>query len=182
LNKAKAYLGQAQVKITRPIEMHIQSEFEQLTQAGLLMQSDLAKLGIELRLVKSLFPTIVASTKTPETTPDMWIYWVGSQYVDPENWLGDSYDSANWGSWKASAWYKNPQVDMLLQQARSQVEREARAKVYKEVCRLIVEDAPDIWVYNRLEYPPLAKNVQGFKFSPVGAGRDFWHIYFDPQA
>ena len=181
LDKAKAYLAQAQVKIDRPIEIHIQSEFEQLTQAGLLLQSDLAKLGIELRLIKSLFPGIVASTKTPETTPDMWIYWVGSQYVDPENWLGDSYDSGNWGSWKASAWYKNPQVDQLLHQARSQVEREGRAKVYEEVCRLVVDDAPDIWVYDRLEYPPLAKNVQGFQFSPVGAGRDFWHIYFDPQ-
>jgi peptide/nickel transport system substrate-binding protein len=37
LEQAKAHLAQAQVQITRPLEMHIQSEFEQLTQLGLLM-------------------------------------------------------------------------------------------------------------------------------------------------
>ena len=182
LEKAKAHLAQAQVKITRPLEIHVQSEFEQTVQAALLLQSDLAKLGIELRVVKSLFPTIVASAKSPETSPDMWIHWVSTYYVDPENWLGDIYDSANWGTWKSSCFYKNSRVDELLQQARSHVEQEERAKFYEEACRLITEDAPDIWVYTRLEYPPLAKNVQGFAFCPVGTGRDFWPLYFDAQA
>jgi peptide/nickel transport system substrate-binding protein len=182
LEKAKAHLAQAQVKITRPLEIHVQSEFEQTVQAALLLQSDLAKLGIELRVVKSLFPTIVASAKAPETSPDMWIHWVSTYYVDPENWLGDIYDSANWGTWKSSCFYKNSRVDELLQQARSHVEQEERAKFYEEACRLITEDAPDIWVYTRLEYPPLAKNVQGFAFCPVGTGRDFWPLYFDAQA
>jgi peptide/nickel transport system substrate-binding protein len=145
------------------------------------MQSDLATLGIELRLVKSLFPNIVASTKTPDTTPDMWIHWVSTYYVDPENWLGDCYDSATWGSWKSSPWYKNSRVDELLRQGRGTVEQEERAKFYEEACRLIVEDAPNIWVYSRLEYPPLAKNVQGFSYCPVGTGRDFWPLYYDPQ-
>jgi peptide/nickel transport system substrate-binding protein len=177
LDKARAHLAQARVKISRPIEIHVQSEFEQTVQAALLLQSDLAKLGIELRVVKSLFPTIVASARTPETSPDMWIHWVSTYYVDPENWLGDIYDSANWGTWKSSCFYKNPRVDELLQQARSRIEQEERAKFYEEACRLITEDAPDIWVYTRVEYPPLAKHVQGFKFCPVGTG-----LYFEAQA
>jgi peptide/nickel transport system substrate-binding protein len=145
LEQAKASLAKAQVKITRPLEIHIQSEFEQTVHAALLFQSDLAKLGIELRVVKSLFPNIVAATKTPETTPDMWIHWVGSHYVDPENWLGDLYDSSNWGTWKASSWYRNPRVDELLGQARGTVAQEQRARLYEEACRLVVDDAPDIY-------------------------------------
>jgi peptide/nickel transport system substrate-binding protein len=182
LDKAKEYLAKAQVKIDRPLEIHIQSEFEQTLQAALLLQSDVAKLGIELRVVKALFPNIVAATRTPETTPDMWIHWIGGLYIDPENWLGDAYDSSNWGTWKASSWYKNPRVDELLAQGRGVVEQEERAKFYAEACRLIVEDAPDIWGYGRVEYPPLAKQVQGFTFCPVGLGRDFWSLYFDAQA
>jgi peptide/nickel transport system substrate-binding protein len=92
------------------------------------------------------------------------------------------YDSSNWGTWKASSWYKNPAVDELLGRARGTVDQEERATFYEEASRLIVEDAPDIWVYGRVEYPPLAKNVQGFEFCPVGVGRDFWHLYFDSQA
>jgi peptide/nickel transport system substrate-binding protein len=62
LDKAKAYLARAQVKITQPLELHVQITGEQSIQAGLLLQSDLAKLGIEMRLVKALFPALTAST------------------------------------------------------------------------------------------------------------------------
>ena len=182
LEKAKAHLAQATLQIRRPIEIHVQSEFEQTVQAALLLQSDLAKLGIELRVVKSLFPTIVAAARSPETSPDMWIHWVSTYYADPENWLGDIYDSANWGTWKSSCFYRNARVDELLRQARSQVGQEQRAPFYEEACRLITEDAPDIWVYTRVEYPPLAKQVQGFQFCPVGTGRDFWPLYFAAPA
>ena len=182
LDKAKAYLAKAQVKITRPIEIHVQAPNEPTVQAALLLQSDLAKLGIELRVVKSLFTSIVAATKTVESTPDMWIHWISTYFVDPENWIGEMYDSANGGTWKASSWYKNPQVDDLLRQARSLIDREARARLYAEACHLLLEDAPDLWVYNTYEYVPLAKTVQGFKFCLVGSGQEFWPVYFDGRA
>lgn len=182
LDKAKAYLAKAQVKITRPIEVHVQAPLEPTVQAALLFQSDLARLGIELKIVKSMFPSIVASTKTPESTPDMWIHWISTYFVDPENWMGEMYDSASAGTWKASSWYKNPQVDTLLRQARSLMDQETRARLYAEACRLVVEEAPDIWVYNTIEYVPLAKNVQGFRFSLVGSGQEFRHIYFEGKA
>jgi peptide/nickel transport system substrate-binding protein len=182
LDKAKAYLAQAQVKITRPIEVHVQAPLEPTVQAALLLQSDLAKLGIELRIVKSVFTSIVAATKTPESTPDMWIHWISTYFVDPENWIGEMYDSANGGTWKASSWYKNPQVDTLLRTARGLLDREERAKLYTEACHLLLEDAPDLWVYNTFEYVPLAKTVQGFKFCLVGSGQEFWPVYFDGRA
>jgi peptide/nickel transport system substrate-binding protein len=181
LDKAKDDFAKAQVRIDRPLEIHIQSGFEQTLQAALLFQSGLAKLGIELRVIKALFPNLVAAIKTPETTPDMWIHWIGGLYIDPENWLGDAYDSSNWGTWKASSWYKNPKVDEPLSQGRGRVVQEERAPFYEEACRLIVNDAPDIWGYGRVEYPPLAKQVRGFEFCPVGLGRDFWPLYFEAQ-
>ena len=181
LDKAKAYLDKAEAKITRPIDLHVQVTGEQSLQAGLLLQSDLAKLGVEVRLVKALFPALTASTKNPETTPDMWVHWVSTYYVDPENWIGEMYDSSYWGSWKASSWYKNPQVDALLDRARRLVDQEQRTKLYEEACRLVVADAADIWIYNTVEHVPVAKVVQGFQFSPVGSGQDFWPISLSTQ-
>jgi peptide/nickel transport system substrate-binding protein len=177
LDKAKAYLARAQIKITRPIELHVQTTGEQSVQAGLLLQSDLAKLGVEVPIVKPLFPAPASSTKTPETTPDMWVHWVSTYYVDPENWIGEMYDSSNRGTWKASSWYKNPAVDALLNKARRLVDRDQRATLYEEAYRLVVADAADIWIYNTLEHVPLAKVVQGFQFSPVGSGQEFWRIF-----
>ena len=182
LDKAKAYLAKAQVKITRPIDIHVQAPNEPTVQAALLLQSDLAKLGIELRIVKSLFTSVVAATKTVESTPDMWIHWISTYFVDPENWIGEMYDSANGGTWKASSWYKNPQVDDLLRTARGLIDRTERARLYADACRLLLEDAPDLWVYNTYEYVPLAKIVQGFKFCLVGSGQECWPVYLHGRA
>ncbi|MGE3536697.1 MAG: ABC transporter substrate-binding protein [Candidatus Tectimicrobiota bacterium] len=182
LDKAKDYLARARVKITRPLEVHVQAPQEPTVQAALLFQSDLAKLGIELKIVKSLFPSLVAASKTMESTPDMLIHWVSTYFVDPENWIGEMYDSSSGGSWKACSWYKNPQVDTLLRQARGLIDQEARSKLYAEACRLIVEEAADLWIYNTVEHVPLAKNVQGFQFSIVGSGQEFWPVYFAGKA
>src|SRR5262249_18080010 len=138
LDKAKAYLAKATVKINRPIEVHVQAPLEPTVQAALLFQSDLAKLGIELKIVKSMFPTIVASTKTVESTPDMWIHWISTYFVDPENWIGEMYDSANGGGRKAFPRYKKPPVDAPLTQARSMLEGGGRAKHSGAACVLSV--------------------------------------------
>lgn len=182
LDKAREHLRQASVKITRPIDIHVLATAEPTMQAALLLQSDLAKLGVELRIVKALFPVVVAASKTIETTPDMWTHWIVPQLVDPENWIGEMYDSSSAGTWKAASWYKNPTVDVLLGKARSIMAQAERAKLYAEACRLIVADAADIWVFDQIEYVPLAKTVQGYKFSLVGSGQEFWHMFFDARA
>ena len=181
LDKARDCLRQAQVKITRPIDLHVLATAEPTIQAGLLLQSDLAQLGIELRIVKALFPTVVAASKTVETTPDMWTHWIVPQLVDPENWIGEMYDSSSRGTWKAASWYSNPQVDMLLGKARRLVAAAERAPFYQEACRLVVADAADIWVFDQIEHVPLAKTVQGYRFSLVGSGQEFWRLFFEAR-
>ena len=101
--------------------------------------------------------------------------------MDPENYIGEMYDSANWGTWKASSWYKNAKVEELLQQARSRIGQEERAHLYEEACRLLVADAPDIWVHNTIEHVAVAKQVQGLKFCLVGSGQEFWDISLNSQ-
>jgi peptide/nickel transport system substrate-binding protein len=91
------------------------------------------------------------------------------------------YDSASAGTWKAASWYHNPRVDALLGQARRTVAQAERVPLYQEACRLIVEDAADIWVFDQIEHVPLARTVQGYKFSLVGSGQEFWHMYFDAR-
>lgn len=156
--------------MTRPLEVHVQSPAEPTVQAALLLQSDLAKLGVEIRIVKSLWPTIVATTKTPETTPDMWIHWTSPYYVDPENYIGEMYDSANWGTWKASSWYKNSQVEELLRQARSSVVQEERGCLYADACRIVTADAPDIWATTPLNSSPWRSRCKDF--NSVWSARD----------
>ncbi len=145
LEKAKEYMAKAVAEgapMKRPIELHVQPELEQTVQAAQLFQSDLAPIGINLKVVGSIWSTLTTAAAKPETTPDMWVHWVSTYFVDPENWVGQMYDSQFHGTWKASAWYKNPEVDELLRKARALVRQEERAPLYEEAIRKIVADCP----------------------------------------
>ncbi len=173
LAKAKEHCDKARAAgapLDRPIEIHIQSELEQTTQAAQMFQADLRRVGVNLRIVPNTWANMTASVNRVETTPDMWIHWVSTYFVDPENWIGQMYDSQFHGTWKASAWYSNPQVDALLRKARSTIGQAEREALYRQATALVVADSPDIWVYNTLNLRGLARRVQGYAFSPVGSG------------
>lgn len=175
LKKAKAECDQARAEgapVDREIEIHILSTLAQTGQAGQLFQSDLRKIGINAKVVSDIWANLTNLATKPETTPDMWIHWVSSYFIDPDNWIGTMYDSQFHGTWKASAWYKNAKVDDLLRSARANTNQAERAKLYTEAARLVVADAPDIWVYNTVEVRGLRARVKGFKFCPVGSGNE----------
>ena len=77
LKRAKDYLAKAASEGTpfkRAINMHVQQPLEQTVQAGQLFQSDLATIGIDLKLVNDTFANLTSASAKPETTPDMWIH------------------------------------------------------------------------------------------------------------
>ncbi len=172
---AKAFCDKAKAegaKLDREVEIHIQSELEQTSQAAQMFQADLQKLGIKMKIVPSTWAQITSATGKPETSPDLWIHWVSTYFVDPENWVGQMYDTQFFGTWKASSYYGNAEVDELLRKARSTSVQAERDKLYQQATTRIVKDSPDIWVYNTIQLRGLSKRVQGYKFSPVGGGGD----------
>ena len=172
LEKAKAELKKASVKIDRPLSIHPMTGYAQTDDAALILQVGLRQLGIKLNIVRETWPTLSGKAKNKDTSPDMWIHWVSTYYADPENWIGEMYSSSRWGAWKASAWYKNPKVDDLLKKARTSSKLEERKEIYEQASRLVVEDAADIWIYNTMWYGPYRKNVKGLRFCPIGNGQE----------
>ncbi len=140
------------------------------TRRAQLFQSDLASIGVNLKVVGDTWANMTTNTSKAETTPDMWVHWVSTYFVDPENWVGQMYDSRFAGTWKASSWYKNPAVDDLLNKARSLVDQPQRQPLYEQVTRLIVADCVDIWIYNTVELRGLSRRLSDFRFCPVGSG------------
>jgi peptide/nickel transport system substrate-binding protein len=176
LDTAKEFLAKAKAEgapVDREIEIHIQQHLAQTTQAAQILQQGLRKIGVNLKIVPNLWPQIVSSTAKVDTTPDMWAHWVSSYFIDPENWIGQMYDSQFHGTWKASCWYKNEKVDALLRDARRLDDQGKRQPLYEEASRLVVADAADIWIYNAIELRGLSNRLRGFRFTPIGSGADF---------
>ena len=179
LDKAKEYLSKAEAKVTRPITIAYQMELTQTKIAAELFQSELMKIGVPAEARPDTWAKLIASTKSPETTPDIWIHWVSTYYVDPDNWIGQCYDMANHGTWKASSWYKNEEVSQLLQKAREVQDQAERQRLYERASRIVVDDAVDLWIYNTTEYQPLHKTVHNFQFCPAGSGQEYRTLYLE---
>jgi len=174
--KAKAELELARkdgVDFSRPLTVYGFTNTRDTYLSMQLLQSNLRALGLKVEIKDTFFPNLASMAANQQTAPDMWFHWVSAFFIDPSNWIGEMYDSQFHGTWKGSAFYKNDKVDSLLRQAIVLNDKEKRRALYEEASRLIVADAPALWIYNAIEYRGLNKRVEGYKFSPVGSGADF---------
>jgi ABC-type transport system substrate-binding protein len=178
LAKAKEELAKASVKVDRPLNIHYPTDNALLEQAAVLLQDGMNKIGLQTKMVPESWPVITGKASKPETSPDIWSVFVSTYYADPNNWIGEMYNSANWGSWKASSWYKNEKVDKLLAAAMTNPKQSERQQAYETASRIIVEDAPTIWTFNTMWTGPFSKRVGGVRFCPIGNGQEVRWMYF----
>jgi len=179
LEKAKAELAKAGSKIDRPLEIHFLTGFAQSEQAAQLFQNGLQKIGVQSKVIGTPWPTIVERFSKPETTPDISVYWISTYYADPHNWIGEMFHSSGAGTFKNAHHYKNPKVDELLDKAVQATDQATRAKLYEEATRLVVADAPGLWIYNTKWYGPYSKKLQGIVFCPIGNAQEMRTAYYE---
>jgi peptide/nickel transport system substrate-binding protein len=64
------------------------------------------------------------------------------------------------------ALYRNEKFDDLLAQARVLTDQGKRAEIYREAQRILVEDAPWVFVDHEIQIAAFSRRVQGFKLHP----------------
>ena len=179
LEAAKAELAKASAALDRPIDIAFLTGFSQTEQAAVLMQNGLRQIGVETRIVNDPWTVMVGKMQKPETSPDMVVYWISTYYADPNNWIGEMYNSKLWGTFKSSSFYKNPRVDELLDAALASTGLDARRAAYEEAARIVVGDAASVWVYNTKWFGPYNRRVKGVRFCPIGNGQEMRWSYFE---
>ena len=178
IDRAKAELAKAKLKVDRPLTVGYLTGFSQTEQAATVMANGLRKAGIETKIVNELWPAMVERMKKPETSPDLVVYWISTYYADPHNWIGEMFHSGQWGTFKASSFYKNAKVDELLDVALKSTDRKVRDKAYQDAARIVVDEAAGVWIYNTKYFGPWAKTLEGIRFSPIGNGQEMRWVYY----
>lgn len=168
LDKAREELAKASVTIDSPITIHIMTGNARTEQAGQVLQAGLRQIGIEARLVPETWPTVAAKCRSIETAPQLVTMWASAHYADPHGFLGDGYDSTRPRSYQTCNFYQNTKVDELLAKAYVETDQEVRRKLYEEIARTIVEDAPSIYIYNEKWIGAMNKRVKGVEYTPIG--------------
>ncbi|MDR7484455.1 MAG: ABC transporter substrate-binding protein [Armatimonadota bacterium] len=135
--------------------------------------SYLKSLGIEVDLQIYEWGTYVGKLLSARTDPlpDFWAalitFAVGTMDADQgmvifrgDNWPPNGFNFA---------FYRNPQVDALLARGRSAVEPRDRLAAYREAQRLVMEDAPAIFLVAYQYMGAVNKKVKGVWLMPIGA-------------
>ena len=128
--------------------------------------ANLKDLGIECRIDMMCFEEHLSSLEKGKF-PFFRMGWT-IDYPDPDGFLYTMFHSSNIGEGYNYCRYKNPEVDRLLTEARNETELRVRVPIYEKAERIIVEDAPMVFMYfytiNIMRQP----EVQGLKIGAMG--------------
>ncbi|WP_432664007.1 ABC transporter substrate-binding protein [Wukongibacter baidiensis] len=95
---------------------------------------------------------------------DMILAGWNGDILDPDNFLYTMFASENLkqGLSNNYSYYRDPQVDFLLNQARQATDQAFRASIYREVQELIHKDTPSIPLAHTMTFIGIRENVAGY--------------------
>jgi peptide/nickel transport system substrate-binding protein len=144
-------------------------------QFGLILLENAAELGINVNMTPLVWPDMVARAADPATAPASMAIYSGTDFIDPDNFLWQSFHSSQAGTWSAASHYNNPEVDAMLVEGRSTADAAARKTIYDNVQQKLVDDAVEIWVYTEIPLAAWVNELTDGVVSQVMGGdlRDF---------
>ncbi|OLT63405.1 ABC transporter substrate-binding protein [Moorena bouillonii PNG] len=126
---------------------------------------DLGKIGIKVTLKTKPWKDYLKDRQKSPGFQGFILGWTG-EYGDPDNFYYSHFGpnaTADLGRWK------NNQILRLLETGRKTQDKDARARIYRQVDKILFEEAVRIPIVH--SQPLLGKraNIQGWKPSPLGS-------------
>jgi peptide/nickel transport system substrate-binding protein len=133
-------------------------------QIGQVIQNNLKPAGIDVKLEQEEFGTLLDDS-TNGNFQALFLGWSGR--IDPDLNIYD-FTVTN-GDFNDSG-YSNPEVDKLLNEARTTSDRARRKELYGQVMEILHEDVPYVYLYHNNQTTDFAMQptVQGFEPYPDG--------------
>lgn len=132
-----------------------------------IFKEDAKKAGVEIEL-KLLEWNSFVKTIDDKNFDMMAMGWGGGDVEDDPKQIWHSTSNGKGGSNYIS--YNNPEVDKLIDQARTELDKPKRRELFKKVYGMIADDAPYIFMFNRkFEYygnsAKIKKAADTFKYN-----------------
>ena len=136
---------------------------------GVAMSADLAKIGIEAKIVTYDWGTYLKRQRDQPEDMDLFqLGWTGDN-GDPDNFLAVLFDGLASSSIRTQ-WH-NKRYHELMTQGKTTIDQEKRTRIYEEALQLIFDEIPVISVAHSTVIWPARNNVENFKLHPTGSVR-----------
>jgi ABC-type transport system substrate-binding protein len=137
------------------------------------LKDDLAEIGVraEFRYVVSAEMQRALKLRLVPIAGRDWY----ADYPDPDNFTYVQFNSRNRDLFINT--YSSEEVDRLTDEARSVMNREQRAGIYREVTRVLLEDAPCAFIAHRhsfVAYRPELEGVTPHLLAPFITPKNLW--------
>lgn len=171
LNKARELLKQAGYPNGGfKILLTYMSGDEAEKKAAELFKAQLAKLNIDLEVRGMPWDSQweLSKSQDPNKRQDMMAMYWWPDYASPYSWLYNLYHSEQEIMYNVSYW-KNPQFDQLIDQANitSGVDRKKAEQMYIDAQKILIDEAPSIFAYDKKKVFVTSKSFKGFVNNPI---------------
>lgn len=172
VERAKQLMADAGYADGFEMELLPTTQYGETVRAAQVLQQQLAAIGIE------------ATINAPEWSE--WLELEGNFKYDAYicNWNGlidaDQYYYLQHRSDQVFNFtgYSNAEFDQLVDEGRSMSDFDKRYSIYEQANKILVDDAPYVYMYNKQEIRAFSDQVKGFVVRPDQAN-NFWNVWLD---
>ena len=148
---AKALLAEAKVaQGTRLTLLTTRGRYLEDEAASQSIARYLRAVGFQVTVQPVEFPALIRMFNAPpqQVKADMHLFGWAPTFADAGYQLPELFDSRRWPPLgPASSFYKNPEVDKMLEAANRELDRRTRADLFCKASRQIWDDAPVIFLW-----------------------------------
>jgi len=132
------------------------------------VRAQLREVGLEVELRTLEWPQYVPFVRAPaeENQVQFAMLGWGTPTMDADYALYALFHSSEVPPGFNGAFYENPEVDRLLDEARTTTDVELRRDLYAQALDIIWEEAPWLFLYSEVQLTAIRSNVEGFVVHP----------------
>lgn len=168
-----------------PVEMTWCAEAAEEEKIALLFQANASELGIKVNITKKPFGSMIADAAKMETTPNASLVFVSPQYAEAGAMLTTRYSSSSCGTWEQMEWLQDKQIDALIEDSLTTLDKKARFAKYAAIQKKIADLCPTVWLFDQAEWRayqaayidwPAAKRAKAGEIScPIMGYDEYFH-------
>jgi len=141
---------------------------EEAEKLAVSLQHDLAEVGVRIEIQTITFSAYADAISKPSGPAFSVVTWAGD-FADPVSLLDPLFHSRFIADENATnfSFYRNPELDGLLDDARGELDRDRRAAMYRRAEGIVHDDAPWIFGYHQLAIEVVQPYVRDYEPHPI---------------
>ncbi len=154
LAKARAELAQSKYAkdlAHYPVVYHWIAEVPDEEKVALSFMSNMADIGITVKVVKVPWLTVVQEMGKQDTSPNIVSVFDSANYPEAGSLLQSRYASASAPTWEQNEWLLDPTLDGMITDALATTDRGQRFAKYGQIEKYIVDLCPTIFLFDQAE-------------------------------